>query len=135
MVPGPYPYLVEEGHGPIKMFAIPTENKMVSSDEAKKLVKAGITLMGPLVPGSYPHVLENGQMGIRNDSDLVNKMNHGYKNHRSYSLRAEPGYPEQMDKRSKTYRSNSMRVTPGNAKKIRSYSEDQSIQLPEKRRW
>ena len=85
MVPGQYPYLVEEGHGTIKMFAIPTEKKMVSSDEAKKLVKAGITLMGPLVPGSYPHVLENGQMGIRNDSDLVNKMNHGYKNHRSYS--------------------------------------------------
>ena len=86
MVPGPYPYLVEEGHGTMKMFAIPTENKMVSSGEAKKLVKAGTTLMGPLVPGSYLHVLENGQMGIRNYSDLVNKINHGYKNHNRFSL-------------------------------------------------
>lgn len=116
----------------MKMFAIPTENKMVSSGEAKKLVKAGTTLMGPLVPGSYLHVLENEQMGIRNYSDLVNKMNHGYKNHRSYSVKVGPGYAEQMDLRGKTCRSNSMRVIPGNAKKMRSYSEDQSIQLPEK---
>ena len=116
VVPGPYPYLLEEGYGPMNMFAIPTKNKMVSSEEATKLVKAGITLMGPLVPSSNL----DGQICIRNNSDFVNKMNQGYKNHRSYSVRAKLGYPEKINQRgkTKTYRSNSMRLPQCNAKKM-----------------